>query len=74
MTCEVHETYKCARCGAPFVALVADRKRDWTRFCSKACKARRQEQRTGQYSAHLRRQDGDEEPTFATAHLFSNEE
>lgn len=67
------ETYKCARCGDPFIARVADRKRGWARFCSKSCKAIRQEQRTGQYAAYLNRQDGGEEH-FANAHLFDNTE
>lgn len=67
------ETYKCARCGNPFIARVADRKRGWARFCSKSCKAIKQEPRAGQYAAHLRREDGEPE-TFSNAHLFSNEE
>lgn len=37
----------CARCGDPFMARVADRKRGWGKFCSKSCKAIRQTQRTG---------------------------
>lgn len=40
-------TYNCARCGDPFNARAADRKRGWARFCSKSCKAIRQTQRTG---------------------------
>jgi hypothetical protein len=40
-------TYKCKRCGDPFVARTADRKRGWARFCSKSCKAIRQTQKTG---------------------------
>lgn len=43
-------TYKCARCGDPFTARTADRARGWARFCSKSCKAIKQEQRTGQFS------------------------
>lgn len=39
----------CARCKIEFAARVADRKRGWGRFCSKSCKAVKQEQRTGQY-------------------------
>lgn len=34
------------------MARVADRKRGWGRFCSKSCKAIKQEQRTGQHAAH----------------------
>lgn len=40
-------TYNCARCGDPFTARAADRKRGWARFCSKSCKAIRQTQRRG---------------------------
>lgn len=50
--------YKCASCGDPFLARVADRKRGWARFCSKSCKAIKQEQRTGQHKAHLSARDG----------------
>lgn len=45
-------TYKCKTCGAPFEARVADRKRGWARYCSKSCKAIKQERRTGQHAAH----------------------
>ena len=48
---------KCARCGDPFVARVADRKRGWGKFCSKSCKAIKQEQRTGQHARYLERKD-----------------
>lgn len=41
----------CKCCGAPFWAREADRKRGWGRFCSKSCKAKRQEARTGQFAA-----------------------
>ena len=64
----------CARCKAPFMARVADRKRGWGRFCSKSCKAIKQEQRTGQYAAYQDRCDYGGEREFANAHLFSNEE
>lgn len=50
-------TYNCKCCGKPFVARVADRARGWARFCSKSCKAAKQEQRTGQFAAHLSRTD-----------------
>ncbi len=39
--------YRCKRCGDPFSARTADRKRGWARFCSKSCKAIKQTQRTG---------------------------
>ena len=48
--------YDCANCGDPFEARVADRKRGWARFCSKSCKAKKQEKRTGQYSQYKTRQ------------------
>ena len=50
-------TYKCLCCKQDFVARIADRKRGWARFCSKSCKAVRQEQRTGQYAAYKDRQE-----------------
>lgn len=43
---------KC-RCGTTFLARVADVKRGWGKFCSKSCKAKEQEKRTGQYSNYL---------------------
>ena len=45
---------KCKRgCGVVFPARVADVKRGWGTFASKSCKAKYQEKRTGQYSAHI---------------------
>lgn len=68
----------CEGCGKPFRARAADVKRGWGRFCSKSCKATRQEQRTGQHQEYLQRREaaecGDEPREFADAHLFSNEE
>lgn len=49
--------YKCKTCGLPFEARVADRKRGWARFCSKSCKATKQEARTGQHRSYLERDD-----------------
>jgi len=40
------------RCGCKFMARVADRNRGWARFCSKSCKAKEQEKRTGQYGVY----------------------
>lgn len=51
-------TYKCQGCKLPFDARTADRARGWARFCSKSCKAIKQEQRTGQNRAYLERRDG----------------
>ena len=47
-------SYKCKWCGDPFEARTADRARGWARFCSKTCKAKKQEKRTGQHAKHLR--------------------
>lgn len=47
-------TYKCF-CGVSFTARTADRKRGWARYCSKSCKARKQEARTGAYAAYKER-------------------
>lgn len=44
-------TVNCKHCRDPFTARVADRKRGWGNFCSKSCKAKHQEKRTGQYAA-----------------------
>ncbi|CAJ5553479.1 Uncharacterised protein [Burkholderia pseudomallei] len=69
---------KCESCGKSFRARAADVKRGWGRFCSKSCKAIRQEQRTGQHQEYLERREaydcGDGPREFADAHLFSNEE
>lgn len=66
---------KCQNCKTEFPARVADVKRGWAKFCSKSCKATRQEARTGQHRTYLARRDDDgDEPTFSNAHLFSNEE
>lgn len=70
------ETYQCKGCGKPFTARTADRARGWARFCSKSCKATKQEARTGQHAAYgeWRERQDDDAPTFSNAHLFSNEE
>lgn len=41
----------CECCKRHFTARSVDVKRGWARFCSKSCKARAQEARTGQYAA-----------------------
>ncbi|WP_093305951.1 hypothetical protein ABL840_08980 [Variovorax sp. NFACC27] len=65
--------YKCVNCGEPFTARTADRKRGWARFCSKSCKAVKQEQRTGQHRAYQERRAGGES-SFSNAHQFDNTE
>jgi len=37
-------TKNCAQCGAVFTARTADVDRGWAEFCSKSCKARKQEE------------------------------
>lgn len=49
-------TRKCACCGAEMQVRATDVKRGWGKFCSKRCKAVKQEQRTGQHKAHAHRQ------------------
>ena len=49
-------TYKCLSCGGTFTARTADRERGWARYCSKSCKAIKQEARTGQNRAYQQRQ------------------
>lgn len=36
------EVYICKNCQIPFIAKIADRKRGWARFCTKTCKAQKQ--------------------------------
>lgn len=40
----------CKCCKTNFQARTADVKRGWGKFCSKSCKAKTQEKRTGQYA------------------------
>lgn len=64
----------CQWCKAKFMARTADVNRGWALFCSKSCKAMRQEKRTGQYRALQRDGDDGAPREFSDAHLFSNEE
>lgn len=60
--------YTCASCQDTFTARTADRARGWARFCSKSCKAKKQEARTGQYKALLQGRGSDDglcHPSFA---------
>lgn len=43
---------KCKWCKAPMRVRAADRARGWGKFCSKSCKAKEQEKRTGQHAKH----------------------
>lgn len=64
-------TCKCG-CNRQKQVRTADVKRGWGKFFSKSCKAREQERRTGQYSAHKTVKENDGEELFSTAHLFDN--
>lgn len=44
----------CPVCRDEFKARLSDVKRGWGKFCSKSCKAKEQEKRTGQYKNYLR--------------------
>ncbi|MEB8380646.1 hypothetical protein NYW84_06170 [Acinetobacter junii] len=43
---------KCKYCLKVFLARTADVNRGWAKFCSKSCKAKEQEKRTGQNAAY----------------------
>lgn len=62
----------CQNCKTSFQAREADVKRGWGKFCSKSCKAVKQEARTGQYARYLSGQSN--ASLFSNAHQFSNEE
>jgi len=55
---------KCKCCKEPFMARVADRKRGWGKFCSKSCKAVKQERRTGQHAAVMARKNHESDSLF----------
>jgi hypothetical protein len=71
---------KCEWCKKPFQARKADVNRGWGRFCSKSCKAMKQEKRTHQNASfqhrrtYARDRDEGRPEEFADAHLFSNED
>jgi hypothetical protein len=46
---------KCGCCKEEFEARVADIKRGWGKYCSKSCKAKKQESMTGQYKNYQNR-------------------
>ena len=65
---------KCACCKQPFMARVADIKRGWGKFCSKSCKATKQEARTADISAYRHRAERPRRAfdPEATEHPFSD--
>ena len=48
---------KCKCCKSEFEARVADVKRGWAKFCSKSCKAIKQESKTRQNAAYYARKN-----------------
>jgi len=62
---------KCNWCKKPFQARAADVKRGWAKFCSKSCKAMRQEKRTGQYRA-LPEGEGYDRDMDSAGHIFAS--
>lgn len=51
----------CEWCGKLHEVRVADLNRGWGRFCSKRCKAMKQEKRTGQNAAYQERREHDDD-------------
>lgn len=47
----------CLCCKGAFMAKEADRKRGWGLYCSKSCKAKKQEARTGQHARFQARRE-----------------
>jgi hypothetical protein len=44
---------KCEWCGCNMSVRTADVSRGWGKFCSKSCKAKKQEKKNGQHAAYL---------------------
>jgi hypothetical protein len=44
---------QCRCCKKSMTVRLADHKRGWGKYCSKSCKAKVQEQKTGQHKAYL---------------------
>ena len=78
--------FKCKCCKRDFTARTADRARGWALFCSKSCKAIKQEQGNGQFKAYLsghgvsnlhpsrmRRIERDRDRTEDDTHPFSSD-
>ena len=51
----------CKNCGREKRVRVSDVKRGWGLFCSKSCKAKAQEKRTGQYRKYVYKNNGNKE-------------
>lgn len=47
----------CKKCEVVFHPKLADVKRGWGKFCSKSCKAKTQEQKTGQYKHYIHKKN-----------------
>ena len=66
-------TRKCKYCHDPFPARTADVRRGWAKFCSKSCKAKEQERRTGQYSSLLHQSFRDEDSDDVVGYEYDSE-
>ncbi len=55
---------KCSWCKQPKSVRTADVKRGWGKFCSKSCKAKYQEKKTGQYRNFRERIDDPDSPPY----------
>ena len=67
-------TVRCKQCGCEFQARKADVKRGWGKYCSKSCKAMRQEKKTGQYARYKHRKNrSDDDYYYDSCHPFSSE-
>jgi len=62
---------KCNWCKGSFQARAADVARGWGKFCSKSCKASRQEKSTGQYR-NLSERDGGDDGDDECGHIFAS--
>lgn len=62
---------KCG-CGRKRMVRTADVKRGWGKFFSKSCKAKHQENRTGQYKKYLRERADREDSEEFTGGGFDN--
>ena len=58
------DVYACLCCGKSFEARTADRARGWARYCSKSCKAKKQERKTKQYANFTKQLEEDSDNCF----------
>lgn len=60
----------CKNCGTPKKVRKSDVKRGWGKYCSKSCKAKEQEKRTGQYAKYMNKYINN---SMYNEHPFSSE-